>query len=146
MPTELVRTSPVEYPTATAEPGCSVCGGNVPSGPGGTASTGRPAFAEAVVSALATDGVSPLTLIGATIGFADASAAFIRGERPAAQLAPLAPPFVVRDAAAFVRPGTSTGVPMIASIGVASAAFPPYSLIDSEIAPITRFVPAPSGQ
>ncbi len=48
--------------------------------------------------------------------------------------------------AADGRPGTSTGVPMMASIGVASATLPPYSLIDSAIAPITRWVPASSGQ
>ncbi|MDA0182698.1 hypothetical protein OJ997_20470, partial [Solirubrobacter phytolaccae] len=87
MPTALVRTSPVEYPTATADPGRNVCGANDPSGPGGTASTGRPAFADAAVSAFAIDGLSPLTLIGATIGLADASAAFIRGDSVVAPLA-----------------------------------------------------------
>ena len=92
--------------------------------------------------------MSPLTLIGATIGFADASAAFIRGDSRAALGRPPSPTARRgrRRPRGVVRPGTSTGVPMIASIGVASAAFPPYSLIDSEIAPITRFVPAPSGQ
>jgi hypothetical protein len=53
--------------------------------------------------------------------------------------------------AAFIRaetgrPGTSTGVPRIASIDVASAILPPYSLTDCEIAPITRCVPCASGQ
>ena len=67
--------SPVEYPTATAEPGRSVCGGNAPSGPGGTLSTGRPAFAPAAASACATGPVTPLTVNGAAIGRADASAA-----------------------------------------------------------------------
>jgi hypothetical protein len=35
---------------------------------------------------------------------------------------------------------------MICSIGVASTTLPPYSPIDSEIAPMLRLVPAPSGQ
>ncbi len=48
--------------------------------------------------------------------------------------------------AAGVACGASTGLPRIASIGVASATFPPYSPIDSEIAPMLRGVPWPSGQ
>jgi hypothetical protein len=50
--------------------------------------------------------------------------------------------FIRADVAA--RLGTSTGVPRIASIDVASATLPPYSLTDCEIAPMTRLTPAPS--
>ena len=42
--------------------------------------------------------------------------------------------------------GASTGVPRIASIGVASATLPPYSPTDSEIAPMLRAVPCASAQ
>ena len=165
----------MEYPTATAEPGRSVCGANVPSGPGGTASTGRPAFAAAFVSAVASGVLSPLTEIGALIGLALAIAHFIRADTfgpaapprgaapdasappPRAALARAAPrPRAALDvfALAFAadlpavagRAGTSTGVPRIASIEVASAILPPYSLTDCEIAPMFRFTPAPSGQ
>ena len=101
--------------------------------------------------------MTPLTVSGAASGFALAIAARIRAEgrlrsnaaRAAAAVARLAPGAIVGvgvGAAADGRPGTSTGVPMMASIGVASATLPPYSLIDSAIAPITRWVPASSGQ
>ena len=184
MPTELVRTSPLEYPTATAEPGRSVCGANVPSGPGGTASTGCPAFAAACVSAVESDVLSPLTEIGVFSGFAWAIAHFIRAETfaapapreparalllpraasevvaPARALWPpravpsalVVPPALAAPARADALPvvaarrGTSTGVPMIASIDVASATFPPYSFTDCEIAPMLRATPAPSVQ
>ena len=119
MPVALVRTSPLEYPTATAEPGCSVCGGKLPSGPGGTASTGRPAFAAAFVSAFASGAFSPLTESGAAIGFA------LRDRR-------------LHPRRRRPRSARRPGVPRIASIDVASATLPPYSLTDCEIAPITR--------
>src|SRR3954454_22341602 len=126
--------SPLEYPTATAEPGRSVCTGDDPSGPAGAASTVRPAFAAAASSCWATGELSPLTVNGATIGRALASAARIRAES------------VALVAAADGLPGTPTGVARIHSIGVASASLPPYAFTDSEIAPITRLTPAPSGQ
>ena len=44
------------------------------------------------------------------------------------------------------RCGASTGVPRIASIGVASTTSPPYSPSDSEIAPALRSVPCSSRQ
>jgi hypothetical protein len=78
------------------------------------------------VSAFASPASSPLTESGDAIGLARAIAAFIRADAG--------------------RLGTSTGVPRIASIDVASAIFPPYSLTDCEIAPITRCTPAASGQ
>ena len=42
--------------------------------------------------------------------------------------------------------GASTGLPRIASIGVASTTLPPYSPTDSETAPMLRATPAASGQ
>ena len=63
---------------------------------------------------------------GEAIGLAEAIAALIRVE--------------------VARLGTSTGVPRIASIDVASATLPPYSLTDCEIAPMLRLTPAASGQ
>ena len=63
-----------------------------------------------------------------------ASAPTACGRSNAARAAELA--FAV--AVVFEPAGTSIGVPITASIGVASATLPPYSLIDSEIAPITR--------
>ena len=56
-----------------------------------------------------------------------------------------------RREAAFPSPasratGGSVGLASISSIGVARPALPPYSPIDCEIAPMLRFVPAPSGQ
>src|SRR5690349_1099626 len=118
--------SPLEYPAATAEPGRSVCAGNVPSGPGGTVSTGRPAFALAVASEVATEPVTPLTVSGVASGFALAIAARIRADgrrrsnaarRPAAERSAASGPVRLRSADVPVeaegRPGTSTGVPMI---------------------------------
>jgi hypothetical protein len=65
----------------------------------------------------------PVTVSGAASGFARASVA----------------------RAGFAR-GASTGLPRIASIGVASTTLPPYSPIASEIAPMLRCAPAASGQ
>src|SRR4051794_14893482 len=143
VPTALVRTSPVEYPTATADPGRNVCAGNVPSGPGGTANTVVPTFCAAATNPWATGALSPLTVSGETIGRALASAAFIRADGLGSGCAAAAR---LASAAADDLPGTSTGVPMIASIGVASTTLPPYAKTDCEIAPITRITPASPGQ
>ena len=53
---------------------------------------------------------------------------------------------VARTARACRACGASTGVPRIASIGVASTTLPPYSPTDSEIAPMLRDTPAASAQ
>ena len=81
------------------------------------------------MSARASGALSPLTDSGETIGFALAIALRIRTERLLG-----------------ARFGTSTGMPRIASIPVASPMWPPYSFTDCEIAPMLRLTPAPSGQ
>ena len=50
------------------------------------------------------------------------------------------------DRAAFACGGAAGWVPRMDSMGVASTTLPPYSPIDSEIAPTTRGTPAASGQ
>src|SRR3954471_21627280 len=122
--------SPLEYPTPTAEPGRSVGTGNDPSGPAGAASTSRPAFAPALASALATGWLSPLTVSGALRGLARASS-----RAHLARSAFAARPRTVARRAVAAFAGASVGVARICSIGVASAVLPPYSPIDSEIAP-----------
>src|SRR4051794_17477054 len=125
--------SPLEYPTPTDEPGRSTCTGNDRSGPAGADSTVLPAFAPAADSARATGSLRPLTVSGAVSGLARASS---RAQRAVRAL----------PAAAAGLPGGSTGVARIDAIGVARAVLPPYSPIDSEIAPMLRLRPAASRQ
>ena len=100
----------------TAEPGCSVCGGKLPSGPAGIAITGRPTRFPVASSARPSAGSTPLTVSGA-----------VSGRVPSRRMRRIAA--AARGEAAAARPacgrGGSTGFASIDSIGVASTAFPP---------------------